>query len=236
MINEIPKSDFHSPTTRASAPGSGAPTQPKQAPRPLRDVSRDAMRDTLPDLGPELPGMEDGLAERDTDVDPVRIARGKAPSNKPAKGASDRPPKSVPAEILAPEILLSEGYGPTPDISAQESPERPRIEVVEGGIPDESTASGPRSSARRTLGERARDARTELEQTIRENPIRAVGIAAGAGFAAGAALFATPVVRVLVGGIASVALQSDGAKRIYGHVGNGIVDKLEGFFIGGAKG
>lgn len=229
MINEIPKSDFHGPTSRTSSGGSVVPTPSKQAPRPLRDVSRDAMRDTLPDLGPDV---EDGVGERDTDVDPIRLAK--------LKSVADATELRVLSEILTPEILLSEGYGPTPDISATPPSERPPIEVVEGGIPDAIPPSGSRAagptSSKRTLGQRARDARSEFEGLVRENPMRAVGLAAGAGFAAGAALFATPVVRVLVGGIASVALQSDGAKRIYGHVGNGIVDKLETIFTGGTKG
>ncbi len=235
MINEIPKSDFHDPTTRPSSVSGVMPVVPapvKHAPRPLRDVSRDATRDTLPDLGPDA---DQGFGERDTDVDPVKVGKKKSPADNTEK-------KILSPELLSPEILVSEGYGPTPGISAAASPERPDIEVVEGGIPEEIPSSRGFGQApsdkpgKRTLGDRAQDARSEFEAAVRENPVRAVGLAAGAGFAAGAALFATPVVRVLVGGIASVALQSDGAKRIYGHIGTGIVERLEGLFTRDAKG
>lgn len=132
--------------------------------------------------------------------------------------------------ILTPEILLSEGYGPGPDASNETSRPADRVHVVEGGVPADLGSGGPSTPDKKTFGSRAQAVAARFDEAVRDDPRRAVGLAAVVGFGLGASLFATPLLRVVVGSVASVALKSDGAERIYHHVGAGLIDRLESMF------
>lgn len=131
------------------------------------------------------------------------------------------------AHTAAPEVRKD--HGQTNGNGKQQAPRSAATTRETGAASRDSGSPSAAANDNKLQGLRQRGEAMllRLEELTKENPRRALALAAGAGLVVGVTLLSFPLLRTLAKGAASAALKGEGAAGLTGEVGSMLLDKLE---------